>query len=132
MNFQQAVRCSATGLVVYSTRGHQYVEMKYEGDTPHVYQAQSPDLRLVGFEVAGAKTVYGYSSRAGKCGLYQLSFDEIARKVSWVPMEGTIGSCAEPGVIIGLWGMDRDKLLISRAEDRAGSLAIHWVTPVVQ
>jgi len=70
--------------------------------------------------------------RSGNNGLYYLSFDEVAKTVTWVPVEGTIGIYSKPGVVRGLFGADADKLLVNRAEDAAGELAVHWVTPVDQ
>jgi len=125
------IRCSASEVVVYSTTSREYIEMKYDGDAPHVYHAEGPsDLRLLGFAVTGSKRIYGYFSLLDRGGLYYLSFNEAANTVSWAPIEGTVGLSTKPGRITGLWGSDGNNLLVSRAEDSAGELAIHWVTPL--
>jgi hypothetical protein len=125
------IRCSANEVVAYSTTAREYIEMKYGGDAPHVYHAEVPsDLRLLGFAVTGSKKIYGYFSLLGRGGLYYLLFNEAANTVSWVPIEATVGVYTEPGRITGLWGSDGNNLLVSRAEDRAGEQAIHWVTPL--
>lgn len=125
------IRCSANEVVAYSATAHEYIEMKYAGDAPHVYHAEVPsDLRLLGFAVTGSKKIYGYFSLLDRGGLYYLLFNEASKTVSWVPIEGTVGVHAKPGRITGLWGSDGNNLLVSRAEDSAGELAIHWVTPL--
>lgn len=125
------IRCSANEVVAYSTTAHEYIEMKYAGDAPHVYHAEAPsDLRLLGFAVTGSKKIYGYFSLLDRGGLYYLSFNEAASTVSWVPIEGTVGVYTKPGRITGLWGSDGNNLLVSRAEDSPGEPAIYWVTPL--
>jgi hypothetical protein len=127
------IRCSAGEVVAYSPRAQEYIEMKYGADAPHVYHAEAPSgLRLGGFAVTGSKMIYGYFSLLGRGGLYHLSFDEAAKTVTWLPVEGTVGPYTKPGVITGLWGSDGDKLLVNRAEDRAGVAALHWATPLDQ
>lgn len=127
------IRCSAREVVIYSTKAQEYIEMQYGADVPHVYRAEAlPALRMVGFAVTGPKKVYGCFSLLGRGGLYQLSFDEVAKTVSWLAVEGTVGVYTKPGVITGLWGSDGDKLLVNRAEDRAGVAALHWATPLDQ
>ena len=128
------IHCSIDGVVVYSSKARKYIEMKYQGDQPHIYQvAQVPTgLRLSGFAQTGSKKIYGHFYRSGNNGLYYLSFDEGAKTVNWVPVEGTVGIYSKPGVIRGLWGADADKLLVNRAEDAASEVAVHWVTPVDQ
>jgi len=125
------IRCSDKEVVAYSTTAHEYIEMKYGADAPHVYHAEAPsDLRLVGFAVTGSKKIYGYFSLLDRGGIYYLSFNEAANTVSWAPIDGTVGVGTTPGRITGLWGSDGNSLLVSRAEDSAGDLAIHWVTPL--
>jgi hypothetical protein len=128
------IRCSAHGVHVYSTKAAEYIEINYSGGTPHVYTAHSPsDFRLLGFVVTGPKRVYGYLYRpgeGGQSGVYYLSFDEAENTVTWLPVQGTVGPRTRPGVITGLWGADGDQLLVSRAEDSAGEVALHWVTPL--
>ncbi len=127
------IRCSANEVVIYSTKAQEYIEMEYNGDSPHIYHAQVPsDLRLVGFAVTGPKKVYGYFSIRGEGGLYYLSFDEAANTVTWLPVRGTVGAYTTPGVITGLWGSDGSQLLVSRAADSAGNIALHWTTPIDQ
>jgi hypothetical protein len=121
--------------LVYSSKAQQYIEMKYDGDAPHIYHAEAPSgLRLAGFAVTGSQKVFGYLSArgGGNHGLYYLSFDEAANTVHWLPVEGTVGNYTKLGVIIGLWGSDSDKLLVSRGEDSAGVAALHWATPLDQ
>ena len=123
------IRCSVNEVVAYSATAHEYIEMKYAGDAPHVYHAEAPSgLRLLGFAATGSKKIYGYFSLLDTGGLYYLSFNEAASTVSWVPIEGTVGVYTRPGRITGLWGSDGNNLLVSRAEDSAGEMAIHWVT----
>ena len=125
------IRCSAYGVHVYSAKAGKYIEMDYSSGTPQVYSAQSPsDFRLVGFEVTDVKQVYGYFYRSGESGVYYLSFNEVEKTVSWLPIQGTVGPRTQPGVITGLWGTDGKQLLVSRAEDSAGEVALHWVTPL--
>jgi hypothetical protein len=126
------IRCSADKVVVYSYGAQEYIEMQYTGDTPRLYHAEAPssELRLAGFAVTGSRSVYGYFYRAGKGGLYYLSFNEAANTVRWLPVEGTVGLLTKPGAISGLWGSDGDNLVVSRSEDRAGVHAIHWAVPV--
>jgi hypothetical protein len=125
------LRCSTHEVVAYSGSTQEYVEMKYGGEAPHVYHVDNPpDLRLHGFATTGSKKAYGYFSRAGKGGLYYLSFDEAASIVEWLPVAGTDGAQTNTGAIIGLWGSDGNKLLVSRAEDTAGEAALHWATLV--
>lgn len=89
-------------------------------------------MRLGGFAATGSKRIYGYLFGSGLNGLYYLAFDEAANTVSWTPVQGTIGSHTQPGVVIGLWGSDGGKLLVSRAEDNAGAAAVHWAIPIGQ
>jgi hypothetical protein len=127
------IRCSAGEVVAYSPRAQEYIEMKYGANAPHVYHAEAPSgLRLLGFAVTGSKKIYGHFSLTGHHGLYYLSFDQTANKVKWLPVDGTVGVYTKPGVITGLWGSDGDKLLVNRAEDRAGVAALHWATPLDQ
>jgi hypothetical protein len=127
------IRCSTNEVVAYSSRAQVYIEMKYGAPAPHIYHAEEPSgLRLVGFAMTGSKEIYGYFSRAGKSGLYFLSFDEGASTVAWLPIGGTVGLYTKSGVITGLWGSDGDKLVVSRAEDGAGETALHWATPLNQ
>src|SRR5207248_4060077 len=125
------IHCSIDGVVVYSSKARKYIEMKYQGDQPHIYQvAQVPTgLRLSGFAQTGPKRIYGHFYRSGNNGLYYLSFDEAAKTVNWVPVEGTVGIYSKPGVIRGLCGADAATLLVNRAEDAASDVAVHWVTP---
>jgi hypothetical protein len=125
------IRCSEHEVVAYSTSAREYVEMKYENDSPHVCRTEAPaGLRLVGFAAIGPKQVFGHFSHGSQNGLYYLSFNEEAGTARWLPVEGTVGAHTKLGVIIGLWGTDGGKLLVSRAEDSAGTQALHWVTPV--
>src|SRR5271165_1309007 len=63
------IQCLSDELVAYSSKGQQYIEMKYAGDTPHLYNAEVPSgLRIGGFAVIGSKIVYGYFFGSGKGG----------------------------------------------------------------
>lgn len=124
------IRCLPNEVVAYSSKAQRLIEMKYDGDAPHVYHANAPPgMKLGGFAVTGSKKVYGHFFRAGNNGLYSLSFDELANMVNWLPVEGTSGAYTKPGAITALWGSDGDNLLVNRAEDGAGANAIYWVTP---
>jgi hypothetical protein len=125
------IRCSSKEVVGYSGTTHKYLEMPYGAAGPHVYDAEVPSgLRLAGFATTGSKQVYALFNRAGKYGLYYLSFNDATATANWLPVKGTFGEYTEPGVIIGLWGSDGDQLLVSRGEDPAGSAALHWATPL--
>jgi len=105
--------------------------MKSSGVAPHVYRTEAPSAgRLLGFAATGSKEVYGYFSSRGDSGLYYLLFDEAANAVRWLPVQGTIGAYTKAGAITGLWGSDDNALLVSRAEDRAGIIALHWASPI--
>jgi hypothetical protein len=125
------IRCSTNEVVAYSSNAQEYIEASYGGSAPRVYHAEGPSgLRLGGFAVTGSKKIYGYLFHAGNGGLYYLLFDEVGSTVQWQPVEGAVGVHTKSGVIIGLWGSDGDKLLVSRGEDSAGAEALHWATPV--
>jgi hypothetical protein len=127
------IHCSDSKIIVYSASLREYIEMGYGDDSPSEYHASSSSsLPLVGLAVTGSNSVYGYFSHAGYGGLYYLSCDEVAKTADWLPVKGTVGRSGEPGVIIGLWGSDGDKLVLSRGEDGAGLVALHWVSPVDQ
>jgi len=128
---QARIRCSADEMVAYSPNGHIYIEMKYNSDAPQVYHAEAlSNLQFNGFAATGSKKIYAYFSKLANGGLYYLSFDETSRTVRWLPVAGTVGAQATPGVITGLWGADGDKLVVSRAEDPTGQTAFHWASPV--
>jgi hypothetical protein len=61
-------------------------------------------------------------------GLYQLSFNDGSKTAQWLPVAGTAGAYTTPGVIVGLWGADGDKLIVSRGEDPTGTTALHWIS----
>lgn len=123
------IRCSSGGVVAYSASAREYIEMKYGDETPHLYHADAPsNLRLFGFAVTDSRNVYGYFSRAGRCGLFYLTL-EAAGTAEWLPVEGTLGAYTKPGVITGLLGSEGEQLLVNRAEDKTGAEAVHWVTP---
>ena len=125
------IRCLPHEVVVYATRTQEYIEMKYGGVAPHVYRAEAQSVpQLLGFAATGSKEVYGYFSSGGNSGLYYLSFDEAASTVRWLPVRGSIGAYTKAGAITGLWGSDDKALLVSRAEDSAGVIALHWVSPI--
>jgi hypothetical protein len=125
------IRCSANEVVAYSTNAQEYIEVSYGDNAPREYHAEGPSgLRLGGFAVTGSKKIYGYLFHAGNGGLYYLLFDEAASKVHWHPVDGAVGVHTKSGVIVGLWGSDGDKLLVSRGEDSAGAVALHWATPL--
>jgi hypothetical protein len=125
------IRCLADRVVVYTHGAQGYIEMEYSGDTPHLYHGVAPSqLRLAGFAVTGARSVYGYFYGAGKGGLYYLSFDEAANTVRWLPVEGTVGVLTKPGAVSCLWGSDGENLVVGRSGDRAGEQALHWAAPV--
>lgn len=125
------IRCSAQEMIVYIPSVNGYVEMKYGDAAPHLYHATAPsDLKLRGFATTGTKQVYGFFSRPNFGGLYYLSFDEAGKTVTWLPVKGTVGSRSDQGVIIGLWGSDADKLLVSRSSDAVGAAAVHWTVVV--
>jgi len=124
-------RCLADKVVVYSEGAQEYIEMKYRDDTPHLYHAKAPSgLWLTGFAVTAGGDVYGYFYPSGKGGLYCLSFNEAAKTVRWLPVEGTVGPLTKPGAISGLWGSDGDHLVMGRSGDSAGDYALHWAAPV--
>jgi hypothetical protein len=123
------IRCTDDGVIAYSAKTHQYIEMKYADDSPSLYRTSS-DLPLVGFAVIGSKDVYGYFSRAGNGGLYYLSVDEAAKTATWHAVKGAVGIHTAPGVVVGLWGSDGENLVVSRAEDSAGNTALHWAVPL--
>ncbi|OLB39632.1 MAG: hypothetical protein AUH11_03760 [Acidobacteria bacterium 13_2_20CM_57_17] len=124
------VRCGANEVVVYSRTARAYLEMTYADVAPRAYHAEPPyGLRLYGFTASGSKKAYGCFSHAGKGGLFYLSFNDVTSTVRWLPAEGTVGLSTRSGVITGLWGSEGDNLLVSRAEDSAGVVAIHWVAP---
>jgi hypothetical protein len=50
---------------------------------------------------------------------------EAASTVRWLPVRGSIGAYTKAGAITGLWGSDDKALLVSRAEDSAGIIALH-------
>jgi hypothetical protein len=80
--------------------------------------------------VTGPRKIYACFSKGGNNGLYHLSFNEASKTAQWLAVTGTSGAYTTPGVIVGLWGADGDKLIISRAEDPTGSTALHWISPV--
>ncbi len=124
------IHCAGQEVVAYSSSAREYIEMKYENDSPRIYSAEVPSgLQLVGFAAISPDEVFGHFSRAGRDGLFSLSLNKAAGTAQWLPVEGTVGVHTKPGVIIGLWGSDGDKLVLSRAEDNAGAEALHWVTP---
>jgi hypothetical protein len=128
---QARIHCSADEVVAYSSNAHAYIELKYGSGAPQVYHVEEPSgLQFNGFATTGSKKVYGYFSKLAKSGLYYLSFEETSKTARWLPVTGTLGVRTTPGVIIGLWGADGDKLLISRAEDPTGESAFHWASPV--
>jgi hypothetical protein len=122
----------ADEVVAYSSSAREYVEMRYGGDSPHLYQVEAAPsgFRLVGFAATGFKKIFGYFSHGGRSGLYSLWFDEAARSASWRPVDGTVGEYTTTGVITALWGSDGDKLLVSRAGDPSREMAIHWTVPI--
>lgn len=123
------IRCLSDGLVAYGSKSQEYLEMKYSGDTPHLYHAKVPaGLRQSGIAVTTSKRVYGYFFQGGQGGLYCLSVDGTSNTARWVPVGGTVGAYTEPGVVIGLWGSDGDSLVVSRTGDTAGEAALHWAT----
>jgi hypothetical protein len=128
---QARIRCSADEVVAYSAHAKVYIEMKYGGDAPQVYHADPPSgLQLNGFAMTGPRKIYAYFYKLANNGLYHLSFDDASKTAQWLPVTGTVGTGTTPGVIIGLWGADGDKLVVSRAEDPTGNTAFHWVSPV--
>jgi len=127
------IRCSAGEVVAYSSHARTYIEMKYSGDTPQVYHVEEPSgLQFRGFAMTDLRKIYAYFSKLGKGGLYCLSFDDSSNTARWLPVAGTVGTYTTPGVIIGLWGSDGDNLIVSRAEDPTGEIALHWSPPVDQ
>jgi hypothetical protein len=106
--------------------------MQYGDGAPHIYQAHSPPkLRLYGFAAAGTTgNVFGFFSHGGTGGLYFLTLDESANSAQWIEVPGTMGQYTKAGVVVGLWGSDGDNLLVSRGDDPAGQLGLHWTTPL--
>jgi len=124
------IHCTEQEVLAYSISAGEFMEMKYDNDSPHLYCVEAPaGLRLVGFATTSAGEVFGHFSHSGQNGLYYLALNEAAKTARWRPVEGTTGSHTKPGVITALWGSDGDKLVVGRAEDRAGTVALHWVTP---
>jgi hypothetical protein len=127
------IRCTATEVMVYSTRASRFIEMKYDDHAPRVYAVANapsgPGLKLIGFASLGPKRVFGLYNRLGHYGLYQLEFNDAANTTNWQLVDKTEGECPQLGVVTGLWGSDEDKLVISRAEDYSGVAALHWAAP---
>ncbi len=126
---QAGIRCSADEVIAYSPNAKAYIEMKYKGDVPQVFHVDPPPgLRFAGFAVTGPRKIYTHFSRGGNSGLYQLSFNDGSKTAQWLPVAGTAGAYTTPGVIVGLWGADGDKLIVSRGEDPTGTTALHWIS----
>jgi hypothetical protein len=49
--------------------------------------------------------------------LKRVEIDDASKTAQWLAVTGTAEAYTTPGVIIGLWGADGDKLIVSRAED---------------
>ena len=125
------IRCLADQVVVYSRNARAYIEMKFGTDVPKIYDvAAPPGFRFVEIALAAPHKAYAYFSLKSKGGLYYLAFDPAGKSATWQPIESTIGPWTQPGAIVGLWGSDGKDLLVSRAEDTAGSQAIYWATPI--
>ena len=125
------IRCSSDGVVAYNTPTQQFIAMQYGDGAPHLYQAHSPPkLRLYGFAAANTGNVFGFFSRGGTGGLYFLALEESANSAQWIEVPGTVGEYTKAGVVVGLWGSDGDQLLVSRGDDPAGQLGLHWTTPL--
>ena len=130
------MRCSSDRAVVYAPQVHEYIEMEYTATSPRRYRADAPaNLKVDGFAFLGPKRVFGHfanqlSTSDPSEGLYVLLFDEAAKAARWLPIEGAVGAPTQPGTVRRLWGADNQELVISRAGDPAGVVAIHWVSPV--
>ena len=130
------IRCSSSQAVVDAAQVREYIEMDYDSASPRRYRAEVPlNLKFDGFASQGPKRIFGYFADHSKIsdpaqGLYMLSFDEVAKTVTWVPVDGAVGPGTQRGVVRSLWGSDGQDLVVSRAGDPAGVVAIHWVTPI--
>jgi hypothetical protein len=130
---QAGIRCSADEVLAYSSPAKVYIEMKYTADAPQAYHTEEPaGLQFHGFAATGSRKIYAHFSKLAKTGLYYLAFDDASKTAHWLPVRGAVGTYNSLGVIIGLWGADGDKLVVSRAEDPTGNTALHWVSPVAE
>lgn len=129
-------RCSSDRAALYAPEVHEYIEMEYMGTSPRRYRADAPpNLKVDGFAFLGPKRAFAHFANHLKTndpteGLYVLLFDEAAKAARWLPVEGAVGAPTEPATVRRLWGADNQELVVSRADDPAGVVAIHWVSPV--
>jgi hypothetical protein len=129
------IRCSESGVAMYSTSGGKYVEIDYDGGMPRRYRADIPaGLWLIGSAFVASKKTFGYfenlqSQEDASQGLYTLDFDEAAKTARWIPVNPG-GARTRMGIITALWGADGERLVLSRGGDAAGQAGIHWATPL--
>jgi len=123
------MHCSTDGVDVYSPRLNLFIRMDYD-KAPQLYhtKGEPTGLQFDGFASTDRNNVYAHFYKLGNAGIYSLTFDETSKSATWVPITNTVGSVGTPGVISALWGADGDKLLVSRGEDSAGMIALHWAS----
>jgi hypothetical protein len=128
------MRCSSTEVAIFSGPENTYVLMPYEGKQPRMYEAASPNgLWLIGFGILASGNAYGVLVNREKTddptqGLYSLELDETAKVARWLPVESAVGVRTSPGTVVRLWGADGEFLVMGRAQDPAGVIAVHWAT----